>query len=207
VSLLKLRYKSGNEGKIKSMNFSEVISSLSSASAFDLYRIRAAIDRVLDDPKWMKSVQSRLKVGQAVQYFDPQDNALKGGVVQEMRRKQAVVITDSRRWLISYSAINVDGVDVQIRENKTQGLGRNEVAIGDTLGFLDRDKNQRIGKVIRLNDKSVSLQCGGTQWRVAYACLHRVVDADTTTYHTFEIEAATLVAATGDVNSHPGRLA
>jgi hypothetical protein len=171
------------------MNFSEVINSLSGASAFDLYRMRAAIDRVLDDPRWMHSVQSRIRVGQEVKYFDPQDNVLKSGVVLEMRRKQAVVITNSRRWLISYAAINVDGVDVQIRENKAQGLGRNEVAIGDTVGFVARDKSQRIGTVIRLNDKSVSLQCGGTQWRVAYAYLHRIVDADSRDQNTIDVGA------------------
>ena len=59
------------------MNFSEIIKSLNSASAFDLYRMRAAIDRVLDEPRWMRSVQVRVKVGQEVEYFDPQSNALK----------------------------------------------------------------------------------------------------------------------------------
>ena len=122
------------------MNYSEVIKSLSNATAFDLYRMRAAIDRVLDEPRWMQSVQVRLKVGQDVQYFDPQANALRQGKVLEMRRKQAVVLdmNDARRWLISYAAINLDGSDVQIREQKVQGLGRNEVAIGDVVGFIDR---------------------------------------------------------------------
>lgn len=162
------------------MNFSEIIKSLNSASAFSLYRMRAAIDRVLDEPRWMQSVQVRLKVGQEVEYFDPQSNALKRGRLLEMRRKQAVVLDldDPKRWLISYAAINLDGVDVQIRESKVHGLGRNEVAIGDVVGFVDRDQHQRIGKIIRLNDKTVSLQCGDAQWRVAYAYLHRVVDTD-----------------------------
>ena len=176
------------------MNFSEVIKTLNSASAFDLYRMRAAIDRVLDEPRWMQSVQVRLKVGQDVQYFDPQSNALRRGKVLEMRRKQAVVLDmdDARRWLISYAAINLDGSDVQIRESKTQGLGRNEVAIGDVVGFVDRDQNQRTGKINRLNDKTVSLRCGGSQWRVAYAYLHRVVDADSRDRGTIEVDAVQL---------------
>jgi hypothetical protein len=171
------------------VNFSEIIRSLNSASAFDLYRMRAAIDRVLDEPRWLQSVQVRLKVGQEVQYFDPQSNALKRGRMLEMRRKQAVVLDldDARRWLISYAAINLDGTDVQIRENKAQGLGRNEVAIGDVIGFVDRDQNQRTGKVIRLNDKTVSLQCGEAQWRVAYAFLHRVVDAESGSQDIIEV--------------------
>jgi hypothetical protein len=170
------------------VNFSETIKALNNASAFDLYRMRAAIDRVLDEPRWMQSVQARLKVGQDVQYFDPQANALKRGKVLGMRRKQAVVLdmVDTKSWLISYAAINLDGADVQIRENKAQGLGRNEVAIGDVVGFVDRDHHQRTGKIIRLSDKTVSLQCGATQWRVAYAFLHRVVDADSTEQDTID---------------------
>jgi len=176
------------------VNYSEVVKSLSNASAFDLYRMRAAIDRVLDEPRWMQSVQVRLKVGQDVEYFDPQANALRRGKVLEMRRKQAVVLdmNDARRWLISYAAINLDGSDVQIRESKAQGLGRNEVAIGDVVGFVDRDQNQRTGKIIRLNDKTVSLQCGGVQWRVAYAFLHRVVDADIRDQDTIEANVVQL---------------
>jgi len=170
------------------VNFSEVIKALKSASAFDLYRTRAAIDRVLDEPRWMQSIQVRLKVGQEVEYFDPQANALRKGMLLEMRRKQAVVLDrdDARRWLISYAAINLDGTDVQIRENKARGLGRNEVSIGDVVGFVDRDQNHRTGKTIRLNDKTVTLQCGQIQWRVAYAFLHRVVDTDMQDQGTIE---------------------
>lgn len=162
------------------MNFSDIIKSLNQASAFELYRMRTAIDRVLDEPLWLQAVQARLQVGQLVQYFDLRANALKQGQVLELRRKQAVVLEldTGKRWIVSYAAFNLDGADVQIREHKPQGLGRNEVAIGDVLGFLDRDQQQRTGQVIRLNDKTVTLQCGPGQWRVGYSFLHRVVDAE-----------------------------
>lgn len=171
------------------MNFSEVINSLNQASAFDLYRMRAAIDRVIDDPKWLQAIQTRLKIGQEVKYFDAQANALKRGKVLELRRKQAVLLDldDAKSWIISYAAINLDGADVQIREHKPQGLGRNEVAIGETVGFLDRNQQQRTGKVIRLNDKTVTLQCGSSQWRVTYSFLHRVVDSDGLVHDVIEI--------------------
>lgn len=171
------------------MKFSDVINSLNQASAFELYRMRAAIDRVLDDPKWLQAIQSRLHIGQEVKYFDAQANSLKRGKILELRRKQAVLLDldDAKTWIISYVAINLDGADVQIRENKPQGLGRNEVAVGETVGFLDRAQQQRTGKVIRLNDKTVSLQCGNSQWRVAYSFLHRVVDSDGLMHDTTEI--------------------
>jgi len=171
------------------MNFSDVIKSLNQASAFDLYRMQAAIARVLDDPKWLQAIQARIQVGQEVRYFDLQANALKRGKVVELRRKQVVLLDldEGKTWIMSHAAINLDGADVQIREHKSQGLGRNEVAIGETVGFLDRDQQQRTGKVIRLNDKTVTLQCGGSQWRVAYSYLHRVVDSNGLAHDVIEI--------------------
>ncbi len=173
------------------MNFSETIAALNNASAFELYRLRAAIDRVLNQPGWMDAVRSRLRVGQAIEYFDPAANRSHQGQVQELRRKQAVVLdlATQKRWLISYAAIKLDEADVEIRENPRQGLGRNEGAIGDVVGFVDRNHQQRSGRILRLNDKSVTLMCGPQQWRVAYGLLHHVVDASASPGEVLELSA------------------
>ena len=173
------------------MNFSDVLNALNQASAFELYRMRAAINRVLDEPRWLQAIQARLQTGQAIEYFDVQANKPRHGKLLELRRKQAVVLDrdDGKRWLIPYVAINLDGTDVQIREQPRQGLGRNEVAIGDMVGFLDRDQLQRGGRIVRLNDKTVTLLCGQQQWRVAYAFLHRVVDAGSVKQSVLELDA------------------
>jgi hypothetical protein len=161
------------------MNYTDILSSLNQASAFDLFRLRAAIDRVLDQPVWTIAVQARLRVGMAIEYFDPQANRTFTGQLLEMRRKQAVVLDleTQKRWLISYAAINLDGADVEIREQPKQGLSRQSVAVGDVVGFVDRDHHQRSGRILRLNDKTVTLQVDHQQWRVAYALLHRVVES------------------------------
>ena len=163
------------------MNFSEVLKALNGGSAFELYRMRAAIDRVLDEPRWVSAVQNRLQIGQTIEYFDAHSNELRRGQVLEMRRKQVVILDqdDGRRWLIEYAAINLDGTDVQIREQPKEGLGRNELAVGEIVGFLDRNQQQRSGRITRLNDKTVSLLCDQRQWRVAYSLLHRVVESNT----------------------------
>lgn len=171
------------------MNFSSTLSSLNQASAFELYRLRAAIDRVLDHPGWIDAVRARLAVGQTIDYFDPQANRTQAGRILELRRKQAVVLelATQKRWLISYAAINLDGADVEIREQPKHGLGRNEVAIGDVVGFVDRNQQQRSGRIIRLNDKTVTLLCGHQQWRVGYSLLHRVVDSSAATGEALEL--------------------
>lgn len=43
------------------MNFSDTLAALTSASAFDLFRLRAAIDRVLDQPGRMQTVHARFR--------------------------------------------------------------------------------------------------------------------------------------------------
>ena len=67
-------------------------------------------------------------------------------------------------------------------------LGRNAVAIGDVAGFLDRNRQQRSGRIVRLNDKTVTLHCGHQQWRVSYGLLHRVVDSSAYSGKTLELE-------------------
>lgn len=171
------------------MNYTDTVASLNQASAFDLFRLRAAIDRVLDQPGWMAAVQSRLRIGQAVDYFDSQANRAFKGQVLELRRKQAVVLdlATQKRWLISYAAINLDGADVEIREQPKQGLGRNSVSVGDVVGFVDRNQQQRSGRIVRLNDKTVTLLCNQQQWRVAYGLLHRVVESSANSGEVLEL--------------------
>jgi hypothetical protein len=118
--------------QLSPMDFTKTLKELQQASAFDIYRLRAAIDRVLDQPDWLHAVQSRLQVGQNIEYFDPQANRIHKGQVLGLRRKLALV--------------------------------------------LDLDSQQRSGKVLRLNDKTVTLLVGQEQWRVTYGLLHRVVD-------------------------------
>jgi hypothetical protein len=172
------------------MNYSDTLSSLNKASAFDLFRLRAAIDRVLDQPGWMDAVRARLQIGQTIDYFDSQENRLHQGRILELRRKQVGIIdlATQKRWLISYASINLDGADVEIREQPRKGLGRNEVAIGDVVGFIDQNQQQRSGQIIRLNDKTVTLLCDQQHWRVSYGLLHRVVDANAVEGETIGLE-------------------
>jgi hypothetical protein len=182
------------------MNFSDVLRTLNQASAFELYRMRTAIDRVLDEPRHSGPIQARLHIGQTIGYFDARANALKQGQILELRRKQAVVmdLADGKHWLVTYAAFNLDDIGVEIREQKHQGLGRNEVAEGEVVGFVDRNLQQRSGRIIRLNDKTVTLLCDGLQWRVAYAYLHRVFDsqANAAAHNVLELELEVLPIST-----------
>ncbi|MBT9496759.1 MAG: hypothetical protein IV103_05665 [Zoogloea sp.] len=163
------------------MDFSALLAALNQASGFELYRLRVAIDRVLADPKWILAIQSRLRIGQQIEYFDARANRQCSGQIREFRKKEVLVrqLETGEQWLLPFTAINLDGADVRIRDNPARGLTRQEVGIGDTVGFLDHEHRQRSGQIVRLNDKTVTLISDGQKWRVAYALLHRVIDATT----------------------------
>ena len=59
-----------------------------------------------------------------------------------------------------------------------KGWDATRVAVGDTVGFFDRDGNERYGKVTRLNQKTVTLDCDNGKWRVPYKFLFKVLDLE-----------------------------
>jgi len=164
------------------MNFTEVLEALKRASGFELYRLKAAIDRMLSDPKWIIAIRMALHVGQQVEYFDEKDNCLYAGRVLELRQKTVMVLRldNSQRWLMPYASINLGGIDTAIRDNPDRGLSRQEVVVGDIVGFPDRKQRLRSGQIIRINDKTVTIISQNQQWRVSYVLLHKIVDGDST---------------------------
>jgi hypothetical protein len=70
-------------------------------------------------------------------------------------------------------------VDTNISaQNKKQGLDRNEVKVGERVGFLDKNNNECYGSIIRLNPKSVTINCDTAQWRVGYSFLFKVLSPE-----------------------------
>ncbi len=166
------------------MDFTELTTILNQASGFQLFRLRGAINRMLDDPHWVKPIRQRLQLGQKVEYFDYKENALQPASIVEFRRKQLLIenIKTGQTWLVPYVAINLDGVDVTIREKTEQGLGAIELKVGDIVGFRDRANRERSGQITRLNEKTVTLLSDGQRWRVSYVLLHRVMEGDAHCY-------------------------
>ena len=135
---------------------------------------------MLEDPKRITEVKRRLHAGDTVEYLDPVKNRIIPARLIKFQRTKVLVenLEDGEKWSIPYYALNIHGADTSITENVKEGLGRNEVAVGDQVGFFDRDGNERYCKVIRLNQKTVTLDCNKQKWRVAYSFLFKVLDLD-----------------------------
>ena len=163
------------------MNYSDIITELETASGFDLFRLKVAIDRMLDDPKLILQLKSILRIGQEVEYFLPDENRTVKATIEKFKRTQVSVrdIADGKAWSIPYYFINIHSVDTSIVGSVGNvGLGRNEVKVNDLVGFTGKDNNEKYGVVERLNQKTVSLNCGDERWRVSYSCLFKVVAPD-----------------------------
>lgn len=161
------------------MDYSEIIQEIGTASGFDLYRLRAAIDRMLDDPKRIREVKRHIHPGEEVEYFEPSENRIIQARLLKFQRTRVIVenLHDQKQWSIPYYALNIHRTDAKIEEKTIEGLGRNEVSVGGRVGFIDREGYEQYGKVIRLNQRTVTLECENNMWRVAYELLFEATDS------------------------------
>jgi len=85
------------------MEFATLLAAMNQASGFELYRLRAAIDRVLADPKWIIAIRSQLRIGQDIEYFDARANRLRPAQVREFRTKEVLIreTETGEHWLIA----------------------------------------------------------------------------------------------------------
>ncbi|NRA73032.1 MAG: hypothetical protein HRU24_18720 [Gammaproteobacteria bacterium] len=162
------------------MNFTELTEALNSASPFDLYRLKSAIGIMLDDPVKLQQIKRQLIVGDEVEYFCPDKNGLvKATIVQVKRTLVGVLDVDGGRgWNLPFYMINLNNVDVAIEENRNIGLTKNQLSIGETVGFIDDKRQEVFGTVLRLNPKTVTVNTDKCEWRIPYVLLFKVLDGE-----------------------------
>ena len=162
------------------MDYSKILQALNQASSFELYRLRAAIDNQLKSPERTKTIRSQLHIGQEVEIFDSEKNKTERAVITKFNPTSVDITLVERRlyWRIPYYWINVDHVDVAIKNTAKQGIDRNSLTVGDTVGFRNKDGHELYGKIIRLNPKTVTINTSRGKWRVAYSLLFPVFDSD-----------------------------
>jgi hypothetical protein len=120
---------------------------------------------------------------QNVNYFYDRDNREYAATVIKCAPKTVSVQrhVDQVVWKLPYYMLNLHSRPVEIREDERTGLTRQQLAIGELVGFKDKEQQDRVGKIIRLNDKTVTLDCDGTKWRVSYRLLQRIIEGEAST--------------------------
>lgn len=165
------------------MDYAQLLNTLEKASAFDLFRLQSVIHKELESSHRLNVIKAQLTVGQQLAYFDSSSNNLHPCEVVQLKQNRVLVkdLMDGREWLIRYYMLNIEGVDCKVNHKVNQGLSRHSLSVNDVVGFKDKEGVERVGKIIRLNPKSVTLICAGEwekRWRVSYALLHQVFDGE-----------------------------
>jgi hypothetical protein len=165
------------------MDYTFIISELRSASLFDLYRLRAALSQQLEESVRIEQVRSRLRPGMPISYFDEAQNPLIEAIVIELHRTRLLVENrqDKQLWLIPFGAVNIDGVETDIRAvvPEQRALDRSRLKVGDAVGFRDRQNQDKYGRVVALNQKTATILTSDHQkWRVAYQFLFPVIESN-----------------------------
>jgi hypothetical protein len=157
---------------------------LRQAHSAELYRLYLTIGRMLDDPQRVLQVRQHLHLGMNVNYLaDDPFGPLQQGRVIELRATQAAVEDHAtqRRWVIPYTAIVPEASHTAAQQPVAQPAPRarrEEFFVGDTVGFTDKHLRERVGTIVRLNEKTASIACDDTEghWRVSYGLLRRIVN-------------------------------
>lgn len=162
------------------MNYTKITEELENASLFDLYRLYHILSDEIENPKRIRTVKNSLRKGQVVSFYNAKHNKLDDAEIIEMNKINCVIrdLSNDSLWTTPYAAINLDSVDVTINTNQKYGFKKHQIAIGEVLTFLDKENEQRYGKVIRLNQKSVTLLVDDVKWRVSYSLLGKSTDID-----------------------------
>ena len=162
------------------MDYTSLLETLSKAPLFDLWRLKAAIARALEDPRKNEAIRAALRVGQPIRYFDANENREISGCVIEIKRSRALIQHDhdKKMWNIPFYMINLQGQDVDAPAREHQKVRRDLLRVGDTVGFRNRSNREVYGVVTKLNLKTASVRLTtAEQWRVHYGLLFHVLDA------------------------------
>lgn len=170
------------------MNYAEILQSLEKESLFDIYRLKVAINAFLEQPEKLFAIKQHLSIGMLVSHFCSRSNKLIDAVIEKIRRNHVCVRNknNGEHWVLPFYAINLQhtNTDIPISPNRRK-LDRNQLQVGKTISFIGRDNQEIYGRILQLNQKTVSvLAKDGSRWRVSYGLLSKILEADG--YETFD---------------------
>jgi len=89
------------------MNDPKLIEALSNASNLELFQLSAVIDRMLQDPRRILAVRSKLHLGQTVRFVDWRDGQMRSGRIVMLKDTQAIIhdLHERKEWKLPYAAI------------------------------------------------------------------------------------------------------
>lgn len=156
---------------------------LQQASNLQLFQLNAVIERMLADPRRILQVRKDMHLGQTVRFMDWRDGQMRVGTVVAMKDTQLTIQEQATRsaWTVPYTGVEptAAGAPRPAPEpaQPPPRPSRNDFHCGEKVAFEDKHLNTVIGTIVRINQRTASIDPGdGTTWRVGFALLRHVVD-------------------------------
>ena len=157
---------------------------LQQASNLQLFQLNSVIERMLADPKRIVQVRKDLHMGQTVRFMDWRDGQMRVGTVLAMKDTQLTIQEQASRsaWTVPYTAVEPPAPDAAKPAPAPEPppaprATRNDFRCGEKVAFEDKHLNTVVGTIVRINQRTASIDPGdGTTWRVGFALLRHVVD-------------------------------
>ena len=164
----------------------KLIEDLPMATSAELYRLSWVIDQLLADPRRIVQARGQLHTGQPVHYFSWDDGKLRPVRVVAMKDQYVTVLDEARktRIRVPYGAIVLTeptevaaAPSAQVKPAPPPEIARREdFRVGNRVHFTDQHLQQRVGLIVRINQRTATLDCDGQTWRVAFGLLRHLVD-------------------------------
>lgn len=165
----------------------QLVDVLNRASSLQLFQLSSLIERMLGDPRRIIAVRVNMHLGQTVRFMDWRDASLREGKVLAMKDTQVTLrdLNDSREWKLPYTAIEPPAPNATARAQAAAAAPppappkptRNDFRCGEKVAFEDKYLQTVVGTIVRINDRTASIDPGdGTKWRVGFALLRHVLD-------------------------------
>ena len=153
---------------------------LQHASNLQLFQLNSVIERMLADPKRIVQVRKDLHMGQTVRFMDWRDGRMRLGKIIAMKDTQLTVHEDGTHssWTVPYTAVEPPAPGApRPAPPAAPRARRNDFRCGEKVAFEDKHLNTVVGVIVRINQRTASIDPGdGMTWRVGFSLLRHVVD-------------------------------
>jgi hypothetical protein len=162
----------------------KLIEDLPMASSAELYQLSWVIEQLLADPRRIVQARAELHTGQQVQYLHWDDGKMRAARVVSMKDRRVTVFDEASRshFTLPYAAIvpaQSSGVDASVPAKPTpppEIASRTDFRVGNRVSFTDQKLQHRVGLIVRINQRTATLDCDGQTWRVAFGLLRHLVN-------------------------------
>jgi hypothetical protein len=164
----------------------KLIEELPMATSAELYQLSWVIDQLLADPRRIVQARGKLHTGQQVQYLNWDDGKLRSARVVAIKDRRVTVLDEAARahFTLPYAAIvPAEPTAAEAAAPQQSPLrpppeiaDRADFRVGQRVSFTDQHLQRRVGLIVRINQRTATLDCDGQTWRVAFGLLNHLVD-------------------------------